>query len=214
VLWERLARLIDSLDDRATVAFDGPDAAGKTFVADAVAARVRRPTVRASIDGFHKPREVRLRHGVSAPDSYYNDGFDYRALQARLLLPFRSGADSVDVAIYDYRRDVADIAVRRGLPAGAVLLCDGVFLLRHELRDQWTLRVYLDVTPETTLRRVVLRDAGLFGSAVAVVDRYKVRYLPAQDLYAADANPRANAHIVIDNNDFENPRAISWEPPS
>ncbi|HET6908361.1 MAG TPA: hypothetical protein VFH54_03400 [Mycobacteriales bacterium] len=214
MLWERLAGLIDRLGDRAMVAFDGPDAAGKTFAADAVAARMQRPNVRASIDGFHKPKAVRLRHGISAPASYYNDGFDYAALQTRLLLPFRTGADSVEVAIYDYRREAADVVVRRGLPAGTVLLCDGVFLLRGELRDLWTLRIYLDVAPETTLRRAVLRDAELFGSDAAVVDRYRARYLPAQDLYVAEANPRANAHIVIDNNDFADPRAVRWDPPS
>lgn len=214
VPWSRLAALIDSLEGRATVAFDGPDAAGKTFAADAVAALAQRPTVRASIDGFHRPRAVRLRHGPSSPDGYYRQAFDYDAFTTRLLMPFRSGAGSVDTAIYDYRRDAPSVVVRRDLDADSVLLCDGVFLLRQELRELWTLRIRLEVSPETTLRRALVRDAALFGSTAAVAERYRDRYLPALALYGEDAKPLSYAHIIIDNNDFAEPRIVRWNPPN
>jgi uridine kinase len=45
-----------------------------------------------------------------------------------------------------------------------VLVFDGVFLLREELRPYWTLSVFLNVSPDESLRRGINRDAQLFGS--------------------------------------------------
>jgi len=45
-------------------AIDGPDAAGKTTLADELAVALRergRDVIRASIDGFHRPRRERYR---------------------------------------------------------------------------------------------------------------------------------------------------------
>src|SRR5437763_3560056 len=64
------------------VAIDGPDAAGKTTLADELAAGLRgrgREAIRASIDGFHRPRAARYRRGPDSPEGYYEDSFDYAA---------------------------------------------------------------------------------------------------------------------------------------
>ena len=52
------------------IAIDGPDGAGKTHFADALAELLRdrqRPVVRVSLDDFHNTREVRYRLGRSSP---------------------------------------------------------------------------------------------------------------------------------------------------
>ncbi len=71
-LVERLADAIDqpSPDARVIVAIDGPDAAGKTTLADTLAQQVARPALRVSIDDWHNPREVRLRRGDESPVGY------------------------------------------------------------------------------------------------------------------------------------------------
>jgi uridine kinase len=56
-----LAQRIDSLDPShpVRVAIDGPDAAGKTTFADELVEPLEargRPVIRASIDGWHRPR--------------------------------------------------------------------------------------------------------------------------------------------------------------
>ncbi len=68
-----------SPDARVIVAIDGPDAAGKTTLADTLAQQVARPALRVSIDDWHNPREVRLRRGDESPVGYYMDSFDYEA---------------------------------------------------------------------------------------------------------------------------------------
>lgn len=186
------------------VAIDSPDAAGKTTLADALATDLagHRPVIRASIDGFHRPRAVRHRRGHLSAEGYYQDSFDYPAVRRLVLAPLGPGGDRwYRPATFDYRTDTATPATAERAPAGAVLLFDGVFLLRPELRDGWDLRVYLDVSPPEVVRRALVRDADLLGGAGAVRQRYHRRYLPGQRLYRQHCAPAEHADVVVDNDD-------------
>ncbi|GAA1793293.1 hypothetical protein GCM10009682_13960 [Luedemannella flava] len=213
-----LARLVDLIATRRPgavlrVAVDGPDAAGKTTLAADLArvlAGVREP-VRVSIDGFHRPRAERRRRGDLSPEGYYRDSFDYQSVLDEVLTPL--GADGerwYRPQVFDHRRDAPVDAPARVAPAGGVLLFEGVFLLRPELRGHWDLAVYLDIAPEESVRRALLRDAGLFGGPAATRERYQARYLPGQELYRAEADPRGHADVVIDNTDPERPDILRW----
>jgi uridine kinase len=210
-LVRRLASLIDVLGatGRSVVAFDGPDASGKTTLADRVAALTSVAVCRASVDGFHAPAAARQRRGDLSPEGYYRDSFDYAALDERLLAPFLAGAVEVCTGAYDFRAD-SELPRAAAVPQHCVLLLDGVFLLRPELRAAWTLSVYLDVSEEQVLARACRRDAELFGSEAAVLQRYRRRYLPGQAIYRAEAQPRDHADIVIDNEDPSHPRVLRW----
>lgn len=214
-LARELARIVDELAHagRAMVAFDGPDAAGKTWLADRVAAAASVRTCRASTDGFHAPRAVRQRRGRLSAEGYYRDSFDYVALEQRLLTPFHEGAAAVETAIFDYRTD-EPVSRPALIEPRIVLLIDGVFLLRPQLRDWWTLAVYLHVSEQESIDRAHRRDLALFGSEAAVAERYERRYLPGQALYRAEAAPHDAAHIVIDNEDPASPLIVKWEPPA
>ncbi len=193
---------------RVLVGIDGPDAAGKTTLADALAAVLPGPVIRASIDGFHNPRRIRLRQGELSAQGYYRDSFDYPALEAGLLDPFARGEPSVTTRIFDHRVDASRQQSPTPVPARAVLVFDGVFLLRPQLRDRWDLSVYLHVSPEVTLRRAEIRDAGVFGSVAEVRRRYLARYLPGQELYRAEASPQQAAGFLVDNADPQQPRVL------
>ena len=92
-----------------------------------------------------------------------------------------------------------------------MVVVDGVFLLRRDLRSLWDLSVHLHVPEEETLRRVVLRDAVRMGSAAEVERRYRARYLPAQSLYRQEADPLAAADVVVDNTDPAAPLVLSGQ---
>ena len=87
-----------------------------------------------------------------------------------------------------------------------MLVFDGVFLLRPELRDAWDFAVFLSVDPDERLRRARRRDVGRLGSPAEVERRYRARYLPGQELYVADARPAELADVIVYN---DNPRCPS-----
>ena len=214
-LIDRLANLIDTRRSPhpVRVAIDGPDAAGKTTLADELAARLdsHRSVIRASIDGFHLPADVRRRRGPLSPEGCYHDSFDTQAIRMVLLEPLGTGGDRrYRAAVFDLREDIAIAAPVRTAPVDAVVLVDGVFLLRPELRDLWDLAVYVAISPQETVRRAVVRDAEIMGGPDAVRERYAARYLPAQDLYRIDAAPADRADVVVDNENVTRPRVKKW----
>lgn len=212
----RLAAAVTNLSriqDRVLVGIDGPDAAGKTTLANGLAEALQVPTLRSSIDGFHQPRELRHRRGDLSVEGYYHDSFDYPALLAECLTPFLAGASRLQVAGYDYRAEAGRQVHVTDVPERAVLIFDGVFLLREQLRDRWTLSVYLRVSPQETLRRATVRDLELFGTQEEIERRYLGRYLPGQALYRSEADPEAVAHVVVDNNRVGAPKVDRWTLP-
>jgi hypothetical protein len=82
--------------------------------------------------------------------------------------------------------------------------------LRAELRDHWDLRIFVDVGPEEALRRALVRDVDVLGSAADVHERYRRRYLPAQRIYRTTASPESTADVVIDNTDPARPCIRVW----
>jgi uridine kinase len=208
LLADRIAAL--QLAHPVRVAVDGVDAAGKTTLANELAERLAvdgRPVIRASVDGFHRPRAERYRWGRDTPRGYYEDAFDYPALHAALLLPLGPGGSRrYRRAVFDFLTDAPLAAPEEDAPANAVLLLDGVFLLRPELDDLWDYRIFVAVPFEVALERALRRDQALFGSREAVRERYLQRYIPGQRLYLADARPQERTQAVLWNADLANPR--------
>jgi uridine kinase len=194
------------------VALDGRSAAGKTTLADELVRPIEalgRPVIRASIDGFHRPAAERRLRGPLSPEGYYLDTIDYAAVRAALLDPLGPGGPRrYRARVHDLAADAAYDEPERIAPDDAVLLVDGVFLLRPQIDDAWDLRVFVDVDAEHTLARGPARDAARFGSARAAEERYRLRYVPGEDLYLATDRPRERADIVVDNRRPEAPRLL------
>jgi uridine kinase len=201
------------------VALDGPDAAGKTTLAEELLEPLRaggRPVIRASVDGFHNPARVRHARGRLSPEGYYRDSFDCRALVESLLAPLGPGGSRLyRTAVFDHRTDSEVRTPPRVAEADGVLLFDGVFLLRPELVVHWDFTIFVDAAFETTLARAVRRDADLFGGVEEVRRRYERRYIPGQRLYFAECGPVERACVVVDNNAPRNPLVLrAGEVPS
>jgi uridine kinase len=189
---------------RVAVAVDGVDGAGKTVLADQLAEVIgpARDVVRVSVDGFHRPRAERLAHG-RGPRSFYEDSYDYAAFRRAVLDPFRAGLP-VTPAVHDVERDVQVDRPPVDVAADTLLLVDGIFLQRPELRGAWDAVVFVDVPFEVSVPRGNAR----FGEhhdpdPEAESNR---RYVGGQRLYLARVRPRDCATWVIDNTDVEHPR--------
>jgi uridine kinase len=213
-LLARLAARIAAVrrDHPVRVAVDGVDASGKTTLANALTGPLEalgRTVIRASIDGFHNPASVRRARGPDSPEGYYRDSFDHAALVRILLEPFGPGGSlRYRRAVFDFRSDSPVNARLETAAPDSILLFDGVFLLRPELRPYWDFSIFVRADFKTTLKRALDRDAGLFGTAHETKARYERRYIPGQMIYLEEAHPERNASVVVDNNDPANPRIV------
>jgi uridine kinase len=210
-LLDRLAAVIGSIrvEHVVRVAVDGVDGAGKTTFADELAPRVARrgrPVIRVSADGFHRPRAERYQRGELSPEGYYRDAFDFEAVVRHVLQPLGPGGSqtyrraSFDLEADKPSRDPVQVASPR-----ALLLMDGAFLLRPELRPHWEFAIFLDANPSEILQRALSRARGGSWSEEHLRERYDRRYLPAHELYEAEVHPRRVADVVIENSDTQRP---------
>jgi len=189
------------------LAIDGVDAAGKRTLANEIATVLKacpRQIVRASIDGFHYPKHIRRRD--DSAEGYFRNSFNYQALVDNLLIPLGpKGSRRFRRATFDFRTDAEVVSERELAAPDAILLLDGVFLLRTELRTHWDISIFVQADFETTVARAEVRDRELFGDADAARQRYESRYVPGQRLYLEQEQPQHFADIVVFNNDFSNP---------
>ena len=204
LLAKRIASV--SLPHPTRVAIDGVDAAGKTTLADALVAPLEelgRPVIRASVDGFHRPREERYRRGSDSPEGYYHDSFDYDSVRDELLEQLGPGGSlRYRTATFDYRADRFVYERLQTAQPDAILLFDGIFLMRHELNDLWDFRIFLEIGFEVSLERAVRRNAEGMASEEALRERYEKRYIAGQQMYLDSIKPREIADVVVDVNDL------------
>ncbi|WP_433549938.1 uridylate kinase [Micromonospora zamorensis] len=193
------------------VAIDGPPAAGKTTLADELAVILRaegRDVIRATIDDFLFPRAQRYPRGEYSAEGCYFDTHDNDALNRVLLDPLGPRGDRrFQPTVYDHTTDTVLAPPVTTAAADAVLVFDGVFLMRPELIDRWDLRVFVSTALESTVERAVIRERRV-SSQADVERRWRERYIPAQQLYFATVRPSDHADIIVHNDEPQRP---VWE---
>ncbi|MGR7002281.1 uridylate kinase [Yinghuangia aomiensis] len=211
------------------VAIGGPPASGKTTLADELAVVLGaqdRGVIRATIDDFLVPRARRY---STRPVLGRRP-----RLSTRTTTPRCAGSCSIRWARTETARSgrpssTATPTPRRPrpattAPADAVLLFDGVFLLRPELVDRWDLRIFVSVPFEQTVGRAKVPRHSLGQDPPAtppippaprgttrtaeIEQPWRNRYIPAQQLYFATAHPTDHADIIVYNDQLERP---TWD---
>jgi len=212
-------RTLDALADeflmltprgRRMLAIDGADGAGKSHFARDLAAVLRErgvEVVEASHDDFARPRDERWARGRHSAWGCYHDTYDDGAFRRELVEPFRVRATDASpqppfrTRVFDLATDLPVDEPARTAGPDAVLIVDGVFLHRPELRGLWHFSVWLEVDPAERTRRLAERD----GLSTDPDDPHAARYAGAQELYFDDAHPNTAATAIVDNTDPDAP---------
>jgi uridine kinase len=184
------------------------DGAGKTTFADELAPYIEsvgRTVIRAGVDGFHNPRAVRYRRGRFDPQGFFLDSYDYTSLRQYLIDPFLAGQHTVHTARFNHMLDQVVNSAGHSVGLNCVLLFDGIFLHRSELRELWTYSIFLDVPFAITFTRMAGRDGG----SSDPTDGRNRRYFDGQQLYLAQCRPVERATITIDNSEPTRPRIVA-----
>lgn len=196
--------------ERAVVAIDGIDGAGKTRLAAelvSLAPHVAgREVHRVSIDGFHRPRAVRHARG-SGPEAFYQDSYDYDAFREHVLRPFRAGEDFTP-AVHDVDTDQPVSPAPVPASQDALLLVDGIFLRRPELAAEWDATLMLWVPLAIAVPRGNARLAEGADDPEHPANR---RYVHGQRLYLQQARLHPPTWI-LDNSDLQRPVLTAPDP--
>lgn len=161
------------------IALSGPDCAGKSTLAVDVQGQLRHLGLEItllSIDAFLIPPALRASN-ASEPIAYFENAFDYAAL-VRNLEAAKNRSSSASSSAQD------------------IVLVEGVFLLRSELRHWWDLTVWIEVDTSVIMDRALKRDKEYFGDEDTVRRVYENRCLPAQDYHIRRDLPKQNADIT------------------
>lgn len=174
------------------MAVDGPPPAEPGRLADALvdSLRVRgRAALHVRADDFLRPASVRLEHGRTNPDAYYEDWLDTAGLRREALDPLGAdGSGRVLPALWNAATDRAARAGYVALPPGGVLLVSGALLLGAGL--PFDLAVHLAMSAGALARRT---DDDLAWT------------LPAYRRYADEVGPEGFADIVVRVDDPRHP---------
>lgn len=190
---------------RTIIAVDGPTAAGKTTFADDLATALRREghdVFRASIDDFLRPRADRYAQGRDSAKGRYEDAYDYSVFRRVLIEPFAmNGSTGFVTVAWDEDRDRQVEPKWLTGPVDAMLIVDGSYLNRPELRGLWNASIWLDADAKVRAARMRERDG------IDPASPRAERYLGAMKLYEK-SKPRDVATIIVDNSKPDAPKRV------
>ena len=178
---QRIAAL--SKTDRARViALDGRAAAGKT-----TAAAMLSDILGASLvymDDFFLPSELRTAKRFATPG-----GNVHYERFADEVLPRLHGREAFAYRIFDCGKMALD--GQREVAASAYRIVEGAYSLHPEFGDYADLKIFLDVDPETQMRRILHRN----GEKMA--EMFRVRWIPMEEAYLAEYRVQENADLIL-----------------
>ncbi|WP_432166941.1 uridylate kinase, partial [Streptomyces sp. bgisy031] len=186
----RLARLINGIQrpHPIRVGVDGFSASGKSTLARELAAEVTdrgRTCLRAELDDFKRPRADR----PPGPAGFYHGAYDLDAIRTLLLSPLGPGGDrQIRLRFFDQQNQKPFPDDVQSVPHDAVVIADGAYLLRPELRELWDFRIFVEIDFDLVLARGAARDSAWMDSEQAAAEHYRTYYIPAEQLYDAEAD--------------------------
>lgn len=182
------------------VGVSGIDGAGKSTVSNELENALSGQGITAAqinLDDFLNPKEIRHQN-PNQVDGYFGDNFDFKNLVTKVLEPARQSA-SINCKIPVLELETDQIRHREfGFSGPGVLIVEGVFLFKRELRDLFDLKIWLQVEFEHAMERVLNRSRDKrYGNTDAIRRRYEERFFPTQRFHLERDNPADAADIII-----------------
>lgn len=149
------------------------------------------------------PVQPARRCSRTSPEGFYLDSYNYGELRKTLLDPLGpNGSRRYCSAIFDHVTDTPVSMHWSVADPNAILIFDGIFLHRPELRDVWSLSVFLAALFEVTIPRRA--GQGPNSGSADIHAPSNRRSIEGQKIYLRDTE-QTLANVVIDYSDVTNP---------
>lgn len=192
-------------DRTLIVGIDGLGGAGKSTVSEKLHRLLSKENYNITlihIDDFIHPRAIRYNKNYAEWECYYNLQWRYDYLVNEVVNPIKCGTDfKAKVELYDKDNDTYFYS-ETNIPVGSIVIIEGVFLQRQELKVLFDYMIYIDVSEETRLNRVLERDRYI-GDKQQIKAKYDNRYFPAEHHYIEIYSPNKNVDYIIKEQSIE-----------
>jgi uridine kinase len=182
------------------VAISGIDASGKGTIARHILDQLKARGIRVALiglDPWHHPAEVRF-SDVNPGEHFFRNAFRFDELFEVLIEPLelnRSVTTTVDLLQpfenewYSHTYDFFNIDV---------IVVEGIFLLKRELRGRYNLSFWVECSFGTALRRALRRNQEGLPEEQLIADYGRI-YFPAQRIHLARDWPKSFVDGILAN---------------
>jgi uridine kinase len=181
-------------------AISGIDASGKGMICAQLAAGLEHAGFRVApiaLDPWHQPARVRFAEHDPA-GHFFRHGFRFDELFERLIEPLRRDrAIALEARLVDPATDATRSHTYRFENVDVILL-EGIFLLRRDLRARYDVSLWIDCPFDVALARALRRNQEGKPAEQLRAD-YERIYFPAQRLHFQLDGPAAHADFVLEN---------------
>ncbi|OIU72582.1 uridine kinase [Rossellomorea aquimaris] len=199
-------------DKPLRVGISGITSSGKTTLANELSKQLGKmgvPVIQARMDDFHNPKSVRYQRGRESAEGYYLDAYDHQSLLNKLLIPLGpNGNRQYSVKSLDLSSDqYVDSAIETA-KENSLLLIDGTFLFKDDLRKELDFMIYVQTDIDIALERGSLREQHALGGLERAKSIFIERYHAASRMYLDEHEPAKYADMILVNNDLDHPELI------
>ena len=178
---ERIASL-SKTDCARVIALDGRAAAGKSTLAAMLSDILGGSLLH--MDDFFLPPELRTAERLATPG-----GNVHYERFADEVLPHLNGRDGFTYGVFDCGKMA--LGGQREVSASVWRIVEGSYSLHPAFGDYADLKVFLDVDPETQMRRILHRN----GAKMA--EMFKPRWIPMEEAYFSHCGIRKKADLLL-----------------
>ncbi len=182
----RQIKAIHNTQGHAAIGIDGRCTSGKSTIAEYIAEELN--AILIHMDDFF------LRPEQRTPERYATPGanVDYERFMEEVLTPLQKGES------FAYRPfDCVTMSLMDpiNVPASSIVIIEGSYCMRPELRPFYDLKVFMDVDAEIQMQRLHKRNPDK-------VEDFRTKWIPYEEKYHQAYNVRELCDLVIDTTDF------------
>jgi phosphoribulokinase len=146
-----LSTRIMAMDRRpVTVGIDGQGGSGKSTLARELAQNLALSAAIVQGDDFYSDTSAREK-SLLTPEEGYEKYFDWRRLESEVIRSTRGGAATLRYQRYDW--NIAEMGEWTEIPMPEVVIIEGVYSLRPELRHGFDVTIFVHTNESTRLLR-------------------------------------------------------------
>lgn len=159
------------------------------------------------LDCFLNEKSIRYAWDIPEYEKFFYQSYNLNQILDELLIPI-SKWELINKTfdLLNVHTDKFELKTDFKIDSDTIVIFEWVFLFRNEFVEHLNYKIFLELSFDTQLNRAKIRDVPVFWEQI--LNKYQNKYIPAQKIYFAKFKPKEIANMIIDNEDFDNPKII------